>query len=246
MHDSSSFVKYITSLYWVIQTFLTIGYGDIGAETLIEKVISIFTMFAGVVFFSLVIGAVTAVLSEMDKISQVLEQKLMIVRVLGAHFQIPNDTLDKVKRALRNSNNTKSIDDINFLQSLPVALRIDMSAQMFKQYTTEIKLFRNRQKSLMASIGPRFTHMKFIKGEFIYKKGEESTDVHFLRKGRVALVMEKNQRTYEFWSFESGNYFGEIEVVFPEVRLFDYQSAPFVCFDDSFTRGSFFLAGFSK
>jgi hypothetical protein len=218
LHDSSSIVKYITSLYWVIQTFLTIGYGDIGAETYTERIIAIFSMFAGVILFSLIIGAITAVLSEMDKNSQILEQQLVIVRVLGGHFRIPIETLDRVKRALRHVTNKKSLNGINFLQALPFALRIDLSEHMFRSYREEIGLFKNRQKGLMASVGPRFTHMKFIKGEFIYKKGEESTDVHFLRKGRVQLLLKQGDKTRVLGTFEGGSYFGEIEILTSEAR----------------------------
>ena len=58
LQEASITRQYILSLYWSIQTVLTVGYGDIGAVTNLEKWISIGWMMVGVGFYSFGIGTI--------------------------------------------------------------------------------------------------------------------------------------------------------------------------------------------
>ena len=54
------FNKYIACLYYVVQTVLTVGYGDMTPLTTSEKVSCTFIMLFGVFIYSLMIGNITS------------------------------------------------------------------------------------------------------------------------------------------------------------------------------------------
>ena len=64
--DSSIYQKYVTSLYWSIQTLTTVGYGDVSAVTITEKIIAILWMIVGVGFYSLTISNISILIHDLN------------------------------------------------------------------------------------------------------------------------------------------------------------------------------------
>jgi hyperpolarization activated cyclic nucleotide-gated potassium channel 2 len=58
--DHTIFDKYVTSLYYVIITMLTIGYGDIYATNQLERMYAIMTMLTGGVVFGALVSNITS------------------------------------------------------------------------------------------------------------------------------------------------------------------------------------------
>lgn len=57
---------YIMSIYFIVTTTSTVGYGDLSASTTIERVFCIVTMLAGVTSFTFISGALSSILSNYD------------------------------------------------------------------------------------------------------------------------------------------------------------------------------------
>lgn len=56
--DAGEFTLYITSLYWVVTTLTTVGYGDIIGFTKIEYTYTMMVEFVGIGFFSFIMGSI--------------------------------------------------------------------------------------------------------------------------------------------------------------------------------------------
>jgi voltage-gated potassium channel len=54
------------SFYFVSTTVTTVGYGDITAENLVEKVFAIFMLFVGVLTFAFASGQLSSILTNYD------------------------------------------------------------------------------------------------------------------------------------------------------------------------------------
>ena len=80
MQDSDDFDLYITSMYWAVQTITTVGFGDIPAVTITEKIIAIMWMIAGVGFYSFTIGNLSSIMAQIDIKAQKLAAKLNTLR----------------------------------------------------------------------------------------------------------------------------------------------------------------------
>lgn len=81
---SSSYL-YLTCLYWAVTTVTTVGYGDISANTVGEKLFTIFVEIAGVSWFATLISAVgTEVMSD-SRSDEVRRLKLALKKFLYRH-----------------------------------------------------------------------------------------------------------------------------------------------------------------
>ena len=74
--DKSNGHKYISSLYWVFCTVTTVGYGDILAETMMEKSFNIVVILFGVAFFSFIISSLSTIFGSMDTKEAALNNKV--------------------------------------------------------------------------------------------------------------------------------------------------------------------------
>ena len=62
----SEFDLYITSVYYVVTTMSTVGYGDISGGTTLERLYCIILMLSGVIAFNLISGALGALITNYD------------------------------------------------------------------------------------------------------------------------------------------------------------------------------------
>ena len=66
LHSADNITIYIASIYWAFSTLLTVGYGDINANSNQEMLVAIAWMCIGASFYSFAIGNLTAVLANLD------------------------------------------------------------------------------------------------------------------------------------------------------------------------------------
>ena len=67
---------YVTSFYYTTTTILTVGYGDITAISLYEKLLCIILMIIGVISFSFTTGALSSIISNYDSSEASLKYKI--------------------------------------------------------------------------------------------------------------------------------------------------------------------------
>ena len=53
--------KYITSIYWVVTTLTTVGYGDYKGFTSSEYIVTMIVEFIGILFFSIMMGSINEI-----------------------------------------------------------------------------------------------------------------------------------------------------------------------------------------
>lgn len=65
--DTDSYDLYITAMYFTVTTVLTVGYGDITAYSVSEKIFCIFLMVFGVISFSFSTGTLSSLIISIDE-----------------------------------------------------------------------------------------------------------------------------------------------------------------------------------
>lgn len=93
-------MKYLSSLYWAVATVLTVGYGDIHAHTIGERIFSIFWMLIGVIFFAFTIGILTSVLARMNSRESHLNSNIEIIDEFCTEANISHELKKRIREAL--------------------------------------------------------------------------------------------------------------------------------------------------
>ena len=117
--DNSNFELYILSFYWTLTTVTTVGYGDVSADTTIERVYSLFIMSFGVLLYSFAIGSFSSIVATLDQKTEEMNQKLQILTSIKKEFNLNQEIYDKVKRVIKFDLNRNQKDKMKFLQELP-------------------------------------------------------------------------------------------------------------------------------
>ena len=70
---------YVASIYFCVTTIVTVGYGDISAFSMSERIFCILIMLIGVVSFSYITGALASMVADQDSKEAALNEKMIIL-----------------------------------------------------------------------------------------------------------------------------------------------------------------------
>ena len=110
---------YAVSFYWAITTITTVGYGDISASNTTEYWYCSAIMVFGVIAFSFANNALGIILEQVDKESQILQEKITVLDKIQRQFNIPKDLYIKCRRNLEYTQQTEYEELSQFLKELP-------------------------------------------------------------------------------------------------------------------------------
>lgn len=224
LEDYNNFDLYIASFYWITQTVVTVGYGDITAVNTIERSLACVYMFVGVFFYSFTIGSLSSLLSSMDSKNATFDQKLNTLIQIRNQYNIDNLLYNRVKRALKYGATQKDDEKITFLNELPLNLRIELSVIMHRNLVQGVEFFKNKPATFIALIGPYLKPFHIGKDEYIFQEGEYADEMYFIKEGDVSIVL-KEFNNFEFMTITKGYHFGEVDLLFGDTRKYSYMAS---------------------
>lgn len=134
MDEPSSYI-YMVAFYFAVASLTTVGYGDVAAETFLERMLAMIWMVFGVIFFSFTIGNLTSVMENMQYKENTLQQKLHIIDELCKEAHIGKDIKKKLNQAIIYSNEKAGwswIEKADVFNSLPTNLRYEIAVAMYQ------------------------------------------------------------------------------------------------------------------
>lgn len=76
----------MTSFYFTVTTIMTVGYGDITARSLAEKLLCILLMLIGVISFSFATGAISSIITNQDTAEAKLKEKMQTLESIQTEY----------------------------------------------------------------------------------------------------------------------------------------------------------------
>mmetsp|Transcript_28857 Transcript_28857/g.51417 ORF Transcript_28857/g.51417 Transcript_28857/m.51417 type:complete len:601 (+) Transcript_28857:635-2437(+) len=213
VNDSKSKL-YLTSLYWALATLTTVGFGDINAFTVGEKVICMLWMMFGVGFYSFTVGTVTSVLSSIDAKSSMINSKLALIELFAKDSRLPDDLIKRVTKLVKAQAETVTLDDKQrqmLLLQMPKNLRFEIAMTMHGSAASKIDFIKSQKSAFVASIVPLMQFLVRRIDEYIYKKGDYAEEMYFVATGRVNYLFAQTGTVLK--TIVTGSYFGEIEML---------------------------------
>lgn len=218
IEDETVGEKYLASVYWTITTLCTIGYGDITPASDIERGLVIFVELAGVFFYSYTIGTITSLMAEMDKRKSKVNAKLGILQEIAKKYNLSRKIYDKLKSALEYNQGLVSRERADMIKYLPRKLAMSLNLVMNKTLIDKNQFFEGKSLKFITSLLLYIRPLRVKPRETIYRKGEFTEEMYFIKTGEVGLFDLHMGIDVPFDTLFEGDYFGDIEVFLSEVR----------------------------
>jgi CRP-like cAMP-binding protein len=219
--------KYIASLYWVLATIVTVGYGDIHATNSRERIYSIFTMLCGSVMMGAVISQVTRLMAgknpqgrafkeKMDELKSYLSQSLPTLP-----SEIKFHTIDAYSYYLRKKT---AFGEAEIFGELPVALLSKLVKNVYEHEIQKINLFRTSDTAFVLDLvaHSRPFHAKI--GQNICQQGDIAVDVIFLLRGLIRVIINDGTHDIVIGYVTQGSHFGDIEISLKSTYIATYEA----------------------
>lgn len=194
------------------------GYGDIVPGNSQERVFCIGVMLVGVFFYSYTIGMVSSFFQDTN--SNESERQMKDLQVLYQKYKLPRDFYLRVKDTIEYENSHSDARKWKTFTSLPGALLLQLKFVMNEGLVRNNKFFREKSAGFVKSMLAYFIPVLIKSTETVYTKGDDSEEIYLILQGEIGLFETVSSKTANFLILERFDYFGDIEVILNEPRLF--------------------------
>eukprot|EP01063_Lacrimia_lanifica_P013976 TRINITY_DN2058_c0_g3_i2.p1 TRINITY_DN2058_c0_g3~~TRINITY_DN2058_c0_g3_i2.p1 ORF type:complete len:780 (+),score=284.65 TRINITY_DN2058_c0_g3_i2:266-2605(+) len=200
---------YLDSLYFVVYTLTTTGYGDIDVTTESQKIFSVFLFCCATLVTGVVVGKIVQVSQQADLKSDARTRMLETLAALN-HLTIPNDFKEEVLafqlHRLKHSNSLFN-DAIN---GLPECMQDRMALYARMKIVRQVPIFAEATEICIAKLAQSLVNVFVPPEEFIVIAGEEGEEMFFLFHGMCGVSLANGK-----WvaTIKRGGVFGEVALL---------------------------------
>jgi len=213
--DIDNVTKYITSLYWVVETLTTVGYGETTPLTNAQYIYAMIIMLAGVGTYGFIIGNVANILSKGNPARTQFFNNLEQLKIFVNYRNIPMRLQKKIgdyynyiwKKRL-------GFDESVFLSSLPQGLQNEVSVHLKREILKKIHLFKGVSDSFLKEVSLHMRPIVCVPNEYVFKEDDLGHEMYFIIRGKLEVIM--NEKVLSVLT--DGDFFGEIALFTEQKR----------------------------
>ena len=203
------YTTYVSSLYWVVATMTTVGYGDITPDSDAQRLYAIFTMLLGYSLIGYLIGSIAGILTKKnparEKYLQNLDQLSNAVRYaklpLDLQQRLHSYFIFKLERGI-------GYDETSFADELPPGLRAEVSLYFRQEVIERVPLFSEAPDNFILDIAEHLEERIIPAGDVLFNIGDPGQYMYFIAKGEVEVYVDEDEEPIK--TLKDGDYFGEI------------------------------------
>jgi voltage-gated potassium channel len=202
--------NYITSLYWVVTTLTTVGYGDITPITNPQMVFAMFVQIMGVGFYGFIIGKVASILSKKDPSKAKYLENIEKLTALSRMRKLPKNLQKKLRDYYEYALVKRmGYDESEFLKDLPRSLKGEVSRFLKKDVIEKIPLFKEVDSAFIDLIALNLQPLVLMPDDILFHKGEAGHEMYFVIGGKLNVFDDNSNVIAEL---NEGDYFGEMSL----------------------------------
>lgn len=222
--EKSHLSNYINSIYWVITTLSTVGFGDISPQTDHAKLFTMIIMILGVAFYGITIGFISSILLRHNKHQEESTERLHDLLLYMEHYKIPWETQNQVDVFYRHiMKNRMSVDDEKIINELPEHLQYELKIYKQMNLVSKVKIFADCNQSILKEVSKKLKVHTFEPGNLIIKEGVIGSSLYFVSFGVVSVYSKDKVISI----LGDGDFFGEIAIIKKVTRTANVKAITF-------------------
>ena len=183
-------VIYIKSLYFIITTLTTVGYGDIVCKSFYEVIYQIIILVIGSMLYPYIISSMGHSIKKVSHAKIHLENNLAMLETIRRDYpNIPFKLYNTIHKYLKRKSISYEKYNINsFIESLPFPFKNQILFTMYKKYIFDFKFFkRNNNSVFIAEVLNNFIPSSAKKNDFLIYEGELVEEIIFIKDGKISF-----------------------------------------------------------
>ena len=190
LQDEPFMKIYLASLYFILATMTSVGYGDIVCISIEETVYQIILLTIGIVAYSWIISTVGDYVKNESRASikynkDVLQLEEIRISYPNMPFKLYNKIHQHLERLLKQQ---EKYDSNLLINSLPYNLKNKLIFEIHKEVINKFIFFNGCQNSdFILKVITHFIPLYSKKNAFLIKEGEIIENIFFVKDGRLAL-----------------------------------------------------------
>ena len=188
---NKSFIeKYIASLYFMITTMTTVGYGDIVCISFIERIYHIILLVIGTLLYTFLVSKIGNYLRDQSYEEIKLNKDLNILENIRITYPTMTFKLySKIKNHLLSIFKKRKKTGISLLiNGVPDAIKNDLLFKIYKKVINEFRIFKDvKNSNFILQVLTNFIPIISKKEEIIIFQGEIIQNIVFVKDGRLSL-----------------------------------------------------------
>ncbi|CAD8071087.1 unnamed protein product [Paramecium primaurelia] len=211
--DADWGIKYISAFYFSVTTMITVGYGDINANTQTEMIFAVFAMVLASAIFGYSMSSFMQIIEgEDEKIQEQRIQNSKIVRYIRQK-SIPKELQSRVKNYLEWLAGSAQIArnyEQYVLKSLSANLKTEIVCLLNGRILHKVQLFSKEfTPQLINKLVYVLNEQILGPEEYVFKENSLDNDkVYFIQNGQINICLTQRETLVK--TLQKGEYFGEI------------------------------------
>ena len=199
--------KYVTSLYWVIETLTTVGYGETTPLTNAQYIFAMIIMLVGVGTYGFIIGNVANILAKSNPARTRFFNNLEQLKIFVSYRNIPVHLQKRVSDYFNYIWKKRlGFDESVFLSSLPQGLQNEVSVHLRREILQNIPLFKGVSDEFLKEVSLHMRPIVCVPAEYVFKEDDIGHEMYFIIRGKLEVITNEKVLTV----LTDGDFFGEI------------------------------------
>jgi CRP-like cAMP-binding protein len=187
LRDGSMKARYLMTLYYILTTMTTVGYGDIRPTTMAERAMGIVLALCGASLFGYMIANVSGLLSSLGGANSSAKEHLSEVSEYLKEKNCPTALQDKIKNHYKRQVKENSAYDVEkIVGRLPSMISNDILFYLNEKRMQKIKFFHYIQnKSVAVYLLQKLSPIFCDEGHYLFREGEYCKEISFIVSGEA-------------------------------------------------------------
>ncbi|XP_041976915.1 potassium voltage-gated channel subfamily H member 8 isoform X6 [Aricia agestis] len=180
--------SYVTALYFTCSSLTSVGFGNVSANTLPEKIFSILTMLIGALMHAVVFGNVTAIIQRMYSRRSMYQSKWRDLKDFLTINQVPKELKQRMQDYFQTMwSLNHGIDIHETLKEFPEELRGDVSLHLHREILS-LPIFESASQGCLKLLSLHIRNNFCAPGEYLVHKGDALSYIYYICNGSMEVM----------------------------------------------------------